>query len=208
MDDLTLEQLRAVCPHSPVLRLNLFVEPLNLTFREFDINMPKRRAHFLAQTAHESAGFQLLIEGASGQAYEPPSKLASRLGNTEPGDGRRFKGRGLIQVTGRKNYSLLAAALGLDCVEHPELLEEIENACRSAGWFWTQGAGLNLSSSAKQHMSDRGYSIIGLNLNTLADDDDLNGITLAINGGMNGAADRAAFFDRAHAALAQPGGVA
>lgn len=197
MEDLTFEELRAVCPHSPVLRLNLFVQPLNETFSEFSIDTPARRAAFLAQVAHESAGFQMLREMASGAAYEG----RANLGNTEPGDGKRFKGRGLIQITGRTNYSLCAAALGIDCVEKPELLEEIPEACRSAGWFWTAGAGPMLSRTAREHMNRRGFQIAGLNLNTLADAGDFDGITLAINGGMNGAADRVAFFERAQTAL-------
>lgn len=197
MDDLTLEDLRAVCPATPVLRLNLFVQPLQDTFNEFSIDTPGRRAAFLAQVAHESAGFQFLRELASGQAYEGNVQL----GNTVPGDGRRFKGRGLIQITGRKNYTLLAGALGFDCIEHPDILEAIPEACRSAGWFWTVGAALNLSRSAKQHLREKGFELEGLNLNTLADADDFEGITLAINGGMNGHADRVAFYERAHTAL-------
>jgi putative chitinase len=69
------------------------------------------------------------------QGYEPPSKKASELGNTQPGDGRRFCGRGLVQVTGRRNYTLAAIGLDLDFVSHPELLEQPVNAALSVAWY-------------------------------------------------------------------------
>lgn len=189
----TLEQLRAICPITPASRLAVFVDPLNDTFDEFSIDTMARQAAFLAQVAHESGGFRFVREIASGDAYEG----AERLGNTQPGDGRRFKGRGLIQVTGRRNYGNCAHALGLPLLEQPELLEEPLNAARSAGWFWTVGAGLNLGRAAKA------YGVpVGVNLNDLADAGDFQGITLAVNGGMNGSDDRLAHFERAQGALA------
>jgi putative chitinase len=188
-----LEQLRALCPATPASRLALFVEPLDVTFTEFQIDTQGRQAPFLAQVAHESAGFHFLVEIASGEAYEGKA----HLGNTEPGDGVRFKGRGLIQVTGRKNYGLCGAALGLDLLAHPELLESIDNACRSAGWFWTVGAGLNLSKRALAHGVPQ-----GCDLNDLADAGDFSGITLAINGGLTGQDDRLAYLRRAQVGLA------
>lgn len=192
MSIVTLEQLRAICPATPPSRLALFVDPLNDTFGEFAIDTLIRQAPFLAQVAHESGGFRYLRELASGQAYE----FAARLGNVEPGDGPRFKGRGLIQVTGRRNYANCAAALGLPLLEQPELLEEPLNAARSAGWFWTVGAGLNLGRAAYAHgIPD------GVNLNDLADAHDFKGITLAVNGGLNGYEDRLAYLRRGEASL-------
>lgn len=189
----TLEQLRGICPATPPSRLAVFVDPLNEAFGEFSIDTMARQSAFLAQVAHESAGFRHVLEISSGDAYEG----AKRLGNTEPGDGRRFKGRGLIQVTGRRNYANCAVALGLPLIEQPELLEQPLNAARSAGWFWTVGAGMNLGKAA------RAYGIPeGVNLNDLADAGDFSGITLAVNGGLNGAEDRLAHFKRAQGALA------
>lgn len=194
----TLEQLRAICPRTPPARLALFVEPLNDTFGEFAIDTMARQAAFLAQVAHESMGFQRLREIASGAAYDV-GRLAERLGNTpeDDGDGERYRGRGLMQITGRRNYGNCGKALGLPLLEQPELLEEPLNAARSAGWFWTVGAGLNLGRAAHAHgIPD------GVDLNSLADNGDFQGITLAINGGLNGMDDRVAHFERAQGALA------
>jgi putative chitinase len=190
---LTLEALVAIAPATARLRLEIFVEPLEATFSEFSIDTEQRRAAFLAQVAHESAGFRYLRELADGKGYEGNA----HLGNTQPGDGPRYKGRGLIQITGRKNYGLAGDALGLPLLEQPELLEEPINGCRSAGWFWTTGAGLNLSKRALA------YSVPArCNLNDLADRGDFEGITLAINGGLNGQDDRLAYYGRAQEALA------
>ncbi|MCX7289529.1 glycoside hydrolase family 19 protein, partial [Janthinobacterium sp.] len=100
-------------------------------------------------------------------------------GNTQVGDGARFKGRGLLQVTGRANYAACGKALGLDLLAQPELLEQAINACRSAGWFWqTKG------------------------LNALADAGDQVKVTRRINGGANGLAERLALFAVAERVLA------
>lgn len=174
MRTLLLDDLVHICPYRRRERLAMFVVPLNGTMAEFEINTAKRQAAFLAQVAHESGCFKWLLEIASGDAYEGRSDL----GNVQPGDGRRFKGRGLIQITGRANYAACGAALGLDLLAHPELLEEPVNACRSAGWFWkTRG------------------------LNGLADIDQFEAITKRINGGLNGLADRIAHWERAKEVL-------
>jgi len=110
-------------------------------------------------------------ELASGDAYEPPSEKATDLGNTQPGDGRRFKGGGLIQITGRDNYQRCAAALGVDLVNHPEAIEEPDNACAASAWWWqTHG------------------------LNELADQNAFGTITHRINGGYNGLDQRLAYW--------------
>ena len=163
---ITLDNLRAICKHTKSGRLAVFVEPLNDAMQEFDINTPQREAHFLAQVAHESGGFVYVKEIASGKAYEGRADL----GNTEPGDGVRFKGRGVIQITGRANYDLCGQALSLPLLDDPELLEQPDNACRSAAWFWRS----------------RG-------LNALADNGDARAITRRINGGINGLQDRLAY---------------
>ena len=192
MTPITLEQLQAIAPHAGA-RAEIFLDPLNRAMAEFAIDMTLRQSAFLAQVAHESGELRFVLEGASGEGYE--GKV--HLGNVYPGDGPRFKGRGLIQITGRKNYQLCGTALELDLLEHPELLEEPVNACRSAAWFWTEGAGLNLSHAARAHGVKE-----NCNLNDLADIGDFEGITLAINGGLNGQPDRLAHFGRAQEALA------
>ncbi|MFA7331873.1 MAG: glycoside hydrolase family 19 protein [Candidatus Delongbacteria bacterium] len=131
-----------------------------------NIDTPLRQAHFLAQIGHESGELRFRAEIASGEAYEGRQDL----GNTQPGDGRRFKGRGLIQLTGRANYREYGRALGREAelLEQPELVETDATLCVDvAGWFWAK----------------RG-------LNALADKDDLTALTRRINGGVNGLADR------------------
>jgi len=172
---ITLDDLRRICPQTGSKRLSLFVEPMNDAMREFEINNVARETAFLAQIAHESGGFNYVREIASGDAYEGRADL----GNTEPGDGPRFRGRGLIQITGRSNYRSCGDALGVDLVSDPELLEQPTLAARSAGWFW-QAHGLN----------------------GMADVGDFRGITKKINGGLNGWANRVAYFERAQQVLA------
>lgn len=160
---ISTNQLIAIMPGAGT-RVGAFWGPLNDAMAEFSITSPARQAAFLAQCAHESGELQFTRELASGAAYEPPSPLAQELGNTQPGDGPRFKGRGLLQATGRAIYARLGAALGLDLIAHPELLELPAGACRSAGWIWS----------------------IDKNLNGLADADQFGAITKRINGGYNG----------------------
>lgn len=141
------------------------------------IDSPLRQAHFLAQIGHESGEFRFRAEIASGQAYE--GRLD--LGNTQPGDGQRFKGRGLIQLTGRANYTEYGRAIGreADLLAHPELVETDTELCADvAGWFW-----------AKR------------NLNHLADADDLTTLTRRVNGGLNGIDDRRRLLLRGKALL-------
>jgi putative chitinase len=138
--------------------------PLLTAFMDsHQIDSAKRRAAFLAQICHESGSLKYTLEIADGSAYEHRKDL----GNTEPGDGRRFRGRGLIQTTGRANYQRTGVALDLDLIAEPELLEIPMHATRSACWFW-QSRGLN------EH----------------ADADRFGTITKIINGGYNGMDDR------------------
>lgn len=170
-----LEGLKAICLITKRERLEKFVEPLNVAMIEFDINTPEREAAFLAQVAHESGGFNFVKELASGEAYEGRHDL----GNIRAGDGKLFKGRGLIQITGRTNYRECGDALSIDLVSNPVLLEEPDLAAKSAAWYWR----------------DRG-------LNELADKGDMKAITKRINGGLNGYSDRLVYWERAKAVLA------
>ena len=166
MSAVTLAQLLAIMPLARS-RAAAFLAPLNAAMLEFDITTPARAASFLSQVGHESGQLLYVRELASGQAYESRADL----GNTQRGDGVRFRGRGLLQVTGRTNYTACGKALGLDLLAKPELLEQAVNACRSAGWFWqTRG------------------------LNALADLGDQVKVTKRINGGANGLTERLALF--------------
>lgn len=159
---ITKQQLVAIMPFAKA-RVDLFLAPLNAAMNEFNIDTAARQAAFLAQIGHESGELRYVKELASGAAYEG----RAGLGNKFPGDGVKYKGRGLIQITGRKNYTEVMLALDVDCLEHPEVLETPENACRSAAWWW------------KEH-----------GLNELADAGDFIKITKRINGGTNGLDDR------------------
>ena len=110
---------------------------------KFGITTKMRMAHFLAQVLHESGCFRYVKELASGAAYDTGGK-AKALGNTPQadGDGQKYKGRGLIQITGTNNYRECGKFFNIDLLNHPELLEQPEWAFKSAGWFW-QKSGLN-----------------------------------------------------------------
>lgn len=163
---MTPAQLAVIMPRAGK-RVATFFRPLVDTMAEFQIDTKERQAAFLAQLAHESGELLYVKELASGKAYEGRKDL----GNTVPGDGVRYKGRGLIQLTGKANYFRCMMELDIDCIEHPELLEEPVNAARVAGWFWQSN-----------------------NLNALADVGDQKGICRKINGGYNGLAERLAYF--------------
>lgn len=176
MSTLTLDQLRAIMPYAG-RRADTFHGPLTRAMDEFEITTPPRQAAFLAQIAHESGSLRYVRELADGTAYDGRKDL----GNTLPGDGQRYKGRGLIQITGRANYAACSEALFSErahLLNHPEILEQPEYAARSAGWFW------------KAHL-----------LNELADQGAFEKITRRINGGTNGMADRLAYYARAQRVL-------
>lgn len=128
----TPDLLRRVMSRCPADRLEVFADALSSSCRERDITTPRVLGSYLGHLAWESSELQRWEEVADGSAYE--GRLS--LGNTEPGDGRRFKGRGPIQLTGRANHAACGLALGLDLVNHPELLLEPGPGCRSAAWFW------------------------------------------------------------------------
>jgi len=172
---ITLQQLIKIMPRSR-RHAEKWVTPLNQAMAEFGIDTPRRIAAFLAQIAHESGQLNYVREIASGAAYDTGSK-AARLGNTPEadGDGQKYKGRGLIQITGRNNYIDCSRALYGDAetlLKQPELLEEPLAAARSAAWFWWSN-GLNI-------VADCPNSFMV--------------ITRRINGGLNGYAERLGFF--------------
>lgn len=136
----------------------------NRWFADYGImDSPLRLAHFMAQLIHESGSFRYMEEIASGQAYEG----RANLGNTQPGDGKRYKGRGPIQITGRANYRRYGAKIGVDLERHPEIAAYPSIGLHLALEYWKANG-----------------------LNTFADADNVLAITKAINGGTNGLEDR------------------
>lgn len=164
------EQLEKIYREALPSRLYPFIAPLNDVLEKYYINSPSRIHMFLAQIGHESGQFRYLEELATGAAYEGRRDL----GNTQSGDGVKYKGRGVIQITGRKNYALCSLALDLPLLEKPELLSRLPWALESAGWYWSNN-----------------------NLNSYCDKDDFKGLTKAINGGYNGYEDRLKLLNRA-----------
>jgi putative chitinase len=148
---------------------------------EFGIDTPLRKAAFLAQIGHESGGLKWTREIWGPTAAQARYEVRQDLGNHEPGDGVRFLGRGLIQLTGRHNFSEASKALGVDLLANPTLLSDPDLASRSAAWFW------------KTH-----------GLNELADFGDAlqERICKRINGGLNGYPERLALYEAAKAAFA------
>lgn len=183
---MTAKQRRILCPEilleiMPTARrgqAELFAEPLRRAMLEGGICTVPRATMFLAQIAHESGSLNYVRELWGPTEQQRGYEGRKDLGNTQPGDGFRFRGRGLLQITGRANYAECGKALGLDLLTHPELLETSEGAARSACWFWLM----------------RG-------LNAMADAGDFIKLTKRINGGTNGLAARVAFHKRAEKAF-------
>jgi len=170
----------------------LWLDPLNAAFEKYGMNTPLRQAAFIGQCQHESSNFLHLEENLHYSAVElmktwpsrfpninvamqyanNPEKIANkvyegRMGNNEEGDGWAYHGRGLIQLTGRDNYTKCGTALGFDLVSNPELLVQPKYAALSAGWFFNKHG-----------------------LNALADSQDYESMTMRINGGTVGLEDR------------------
>ena len=201
---LTADILRAAFPAARPTDIARFATPLAVACVEAGIDTPLRLAAFLAQIGHESGQLRLLVENlnysaeallrvfprhfdaAQAAAYaRQPERIAARVyanrmgnGDEASGDGWRYRGRGLIQITGHDNYAACGTALGLDLIAQPELLEQPGPAARSAGWYWHRNG-----------------------LNRPADARDITTITRRINGGLTGLDDRKAHYARARTAL-------
>lgn len=200
--ELTLQQLKQLLPKNPYVEQ--WHHALSQLLPDYEINTPQRIAAFIAQCSHESAGFMFLKENLNYKAatlrkifpkYFPTDELAqryasmpnkqeaiankvyaNRMGNGDEasGDGYRYCGRGLIQLTGKQNYSWFAASLGISVEEASEYLQTFEGAAQSACWFWETN-----------------------NLNRFADAGDIKGLTKAINGGYIGLEDRIKHYEHA-----------
>lgn len=166
---MTASLLVQVAPNSKKVAA-IVVDWFNHYADRYEVINPKREAGFFSQTIHESASFTATKEFASGAAYEDRESL----GNVFPGDGKKFKGRGYIQITGRTNYTAVSKHIFGDdtLIKNPDLLATPKYAMQSALWFW----------------KDRG-------LNALADKQFFQTITQRINGGLNGFADRIHFYN-------------
>ncbi len=163
LPDIDVDQLLEIAPYADPAQVASLLPHLLLTMAAYGISTPLRQAHFLAQLIHESGSFNYLEE------IDPGDYLEGRtdLGNTQPSDGRRFKGRGLIQITGRSNYQACGQALGIDLIQAPTRLADHDLACLSAGWFWSKNQ-----------------------INQFADRDNVELVSRMINGGLNGFEDR------------------
>ena len=162
----------------PAERAEKWANPLHQACSNFDIKTPLQFAAFIAQVGHESGRLYYTKEIWGPTEWQKRYEGRADLGNTEPGDGFRFRGRGLIQITGRSNYARCGEALGVDLVGSPHLLEVPNLAAMSAAWFWCEHG-----------------------LNDLADAGDMRHITRIINGGYNGLAERMAIYEKALATL-------
>ncbi len=170
----TDDELRRIMPNCPTARRAEYLPFIQQAMQEFAITSYLREAAFLAQLAHESGELRYMEELASGAAYEGRKDL----GNTQPGDGKRYKGRGPIQLTGRANYKKYGDLLGLDLINNPTTAATPQVGFRIAGQFWKLNG-----------------------LNELADQQKFETITRRINGGLNGQPDRLKYYNRAKGVL-------
>lgn len=162
--------LKYVVPNLTKAQAKSLARDLGQAMHDHSITTRQRAEMFIAQVAHESMGFRYREEIASGAAYEGRRSL----GNVMPGDGRRFKGRSYIQITGRTNYAAISRAFGVNFIVHPQRLAEQKYAAAGAAWWWlTHGC------------------------NKIADSGDFVLLTRRINGGTNGLADRQRYYKRA-----------
>lgn len=202
---ITLQLLQQIAPQTKTQKLDGFTEGLQTACDKYDITTVSRLACFLAQVAHESGGFNAVKENLNysaqglvttfkkyfptletAKSYERnPEAIANRVyasrmgnGNEASGDGFKYRGRGLIQLTGQQNYTLFATDMNMNIDEAIEYLETYDGAAMSAAWFWWKN-----------------------NLNVLADQEDMKTLTKRINGGFNGLEDRIHHFELAKGIL-------
>ncbi len=177
---MTADQLAAIYD-CPLTRAALWLPHMDEAMHEFGITTPQRQAAFIAQVGHESGRLAFVREiwNPAQCPWQDRYEVRADLGNNQVGDGHKFLGRGLLQVTGRDAYRQCGVALGLPLEEHPEQLEMAKYAALSAGWVW------------------RDFK----HLNEIADVGDFTKITKRINGGTNGYADRVMLWERAKGVL-------
>lgn len=196
---LTTDQFNSICDHASTVDLNKYRQPLLDAMTEFGIDTNQRCVMFLAQVLHESGSLHVVAENLNYSAdglmktfpkYYPnaayankharqPIKIASRVyanrmgnGDEASQDGYAYRGRGLIQITGKNNYASFGSDVSQDILVNPSYLETPEGAARSAAWFW--------------HVN---------NLNRFADKGDIIGCSKAVNGGTNGLQERISYYN-------------
>lgn len=196
---ITQENFKTIIPNVNWNYAQQYVILFDSILPKYDIDTPLRKAHFLAQVAHESGGFKFVTENlnysakalygvfrkyfptldAANQYARKPEKIANKVyanrmgnGNETSGDGWRYKGRGLIQLTGKSNYKALSDATGQDFITTPEKVSEPDWALTSACWYWQKRK-----------------------INRYADTDDIHMVTKLINGGYNGLQSREHFLE-------------
>ncbi len=189
---ITKAKLKEIMPYVSQTNLDKYFKPLNATLDSHKITTNLRIAHFIAQVAHESGSFRYSKEiwknpklnakkiATRGSRFQLKYEGNTKLGNTQPGDGYKFRGRGLIQLTGRTNYVKFGESLDKNFTEgdNPDLVASAKYAVEVAGWYWSRKK-----------------------LNALADKDDVIKITKLINGGLNGIDDRKKYLKKAKKAL-------
>lgn len=171
---ITAAQLKVILPQATAANIEMYLPFLNSLLPEFGIDTPVRIAAFLAQVGHESGQLRYNKEIWGPTTAQKGYEGRKDLGNVVKGDGIKFKGRGLIQLTGRSNYKAFSDAVGVDFVSTPELVETPRYAVMTACWFW----------KSKK-------------LNVFADSGNFKGLTKAINGWYNGLEDRLQIWERA-----------
>jgi len=201
---ITTQQLEQIIGTSKDLVINQIINYLNDDLSKYQVNSYLRISHYLAQVIHESGSFTFKKENLNysadslvkvfpgyftadlaSQYAHNPEKIANRIysnrmgnGNEASGDGYKYFGRGFIQITGKWMYQQITNSLKIDFINHPELLENYDNAVLSSLWFWDSHK-----------------------LNDLADKDDILTITKKINGGVNGLSDRQIWLDKCKAVI-------
>jgi predicted chitinase len=186
----TDDELRRIMPNCAAAKREAYLPFIQQAMQEFEITSYLREAAFLAQLAHESGELRYMEEIASGSAYEGRADL----GNTQPGDGKRYKGRGPIQLTGRANYKRYGDLLALDLVNNPTIAATPQVGFRIAGQYWKLN-GLN-------ELADKGLQMVTIKRKGQTQQvPAFDAITFKINGGFNGKDDRTKYYNRAKQVL-------
>jgi predicted chitinase len=165
-----------------------FVRILNAALERYEITDPYYQAHFLAQIFHESAHFDTTLEYVSGNGYNPGvHSQAVAMENTQVGDGPKYRGRGIIQLSWKKNYRVYGEYIGQNIVNNPWLIaNDMYYAIDAAGWFWRYNGGIRVLFNANGD----------INILIAHDRDNVTRVTKAVNGGSNGLAERKELYER------------